>query len=114
MSIRFKKIEEKEVGPFGKSLLARYEIIHETPGLSGTRLSQELMIVFDPRIGEVGAKLTLTDLSAPSFDAALEKMAEWCDRMAIALREPREITASIPVVIKTDGSCEAEDVEGSH
>ncbi|QEL55487.1 hypothetical protein [Chromobacterium paludis] len=111
MSIKLKKIEEKQVGPFGRSLLACYEVSHETSGLDGTRLSQELIVVFDPRIGEVAAKLTLTDLNAPSFDAALEKMAEWCDRMAIALREPREISASIPVVIKTQGSCEAEDAE---
>ena len=100
MGIEFKGVEEKETGLLAKSFLVRYEVSHCTPGSDGTVLSQDLVVGFEPSAGKVVAKMTLTNLEAPDFDSALEKMASWCDRMAIALREPREIAASIPVLIK--------------
>lgn len=106
MSIKLKNVERVEVNPLQIVVKARYEIAHETPGDTGTRLTQDLDLVLDPVTGKVGAKLTLSDLEADNLDAALEKMASWCERMAIALREPREVVAHLPIIIKTQGSCE--------
>jgi hypothetical protein len=100
VGIEFKGMDEKDAGLLRKAYLVRYEVSHSTPGETGTTLTQDLVVGFSPADGKVVAKLTLAELEAPDFDSALEKMASWCDRMAIALREPRDITASIPVLIK--------------
>jgi hypothetical protein len=74
---------------------ATYEVIH-TEGYN-TKLTQELDVTICERTGKVTGAFHITELEAASVPEALAKLAVWCERMAIALREPMRITASVPV-----------------
>jgi hypothetical protein len=88
-SIHLKKVEEKYRG----CLEAKYGLKHITPGPGGTHLEQDLTLTID-RDGAT-ASITLTDCRGSSPEEAMERMANWLRRMAIAIEQRKG--ESIPV-----------------
>lgn len=76
-----------------------YTVRHNTAEYS-TALEQDLYLRINSRTGEVEGKLVIGELSVGSMPEALEKMATWCERMALALRTPMKAVASVPVFEK--------------
>lgn len=66
---------------------AHYELTHSQGGRSGTCLKLNLTV--ERTFGKVRAKFTDLQPEVPGDDAeaALDKLAEWCERAAAALRE---------------------------
>lgn len=62
-----------------------------------TTLELDLKMVMDPNTGKVKATLVFEEVEQPDFDAATEKLAVWCERMAQALRAPRQVVAHVPM-----------------
>jgi hypothetical protein len=85
----------KKVEPIGHGLLKlEYSLEHSTPGRTGTNLASPLHIMVTP--GKTTCKLVIDDCSGANTEEALERLASWCERMAIALRERPENRLSIP------------------
>jgi hypothetical protein len=73
-----------------------YNVTH-SGGRIGTILEQDLKLTVDTRTGKVAGDLHLTELSVDSIEAAREKMAVWCERMAIALRHVKRKSGDLPL-----------------
>lgn len=82
-----------------KGMRAVYEVRHNTSEFK-TTLTQDLHLTVCPATGAVTGELIIKELAAASLDEAFERLALWCERLAAALREPRKVTASIPVFEK--------------
>jgi DNA topoisomerase IA len=75
---------------------ATYDVVHDSDRFK-LKLTQNLEVTICERTGEVRGELHITELMAPSMPEALAKLAIWCERMALALREPMKVTASVPI-----------------
>lgn len=73
-----------------------YTVQHNT-GSCSTVLEQDLELNLDTLTGRVTGAMHLTDLSVDSLEAAREKMAVWCDRLAAALRSATRKPGDIPI-----------------
>lgn len=60
--------------------------VRHNVGTLPTTLEQDLTLRVNAETGRVNGELMLSELQADSVDAARLKMAEWCERMAAALR----------------------------
>lgn len=89
--LKLKKVELTEAG-----LESTYDVIHNVSHLP-TTLSQDLELVVNPETGKVHGRMVLDNLSADSLEDAIEKMAEWCDRIAAGLRQPRKVICMAPM-----------------
>ncbi|MDO8414738.1 MAG: hypothetical protein Q7S87_00855 [Agitococcus sp.] len=76
-----------------------YTLEHQD-GEGGTILREDLHLVLDPDTGAILGNMHITNLKSDSMPEALEKLARWCDRFALALREPMKATVNIPVFVK--------------
>ncbi len=75
---------------------ATYILTHQTTGPGGTSLDLDLNTVVS-REG-VTAHIDLSIPKQPSEEAALDKLAEWLERAAVALRErSKEPTLSLRI-----------------
>ncbi|MBU9200156.1 hypothetical protein KTD31_01895 [Burkholderia multivorans] len=74
----------------------KYTVGHNV-GRLPTTLEQDLDLTLDVATGKVTGALHLTDLTADSLDAAREKMAVWCERMAYALRAVQRKNHDLPI-----------------
>lgn len=79
-----------------KGIEVTYTVLHNVGHLP-TTLDQDLELVINPDTGAVSGRMVMDNLQADSLDAAREKMAEWCDRMAAALRQPMRQRCMVPV-----------------
>lgn len=79
----------------GEANLA-YTVRHNV-GRLRTTLEQTLELAVDSRTGKVTGALHLTELEADSIEAARERMAVWCDRMAAALRGAERRQGDLPL-----------------
>jgi hypothetical protein len=73
-----------------------YNIVHSV-GRLRTMLEQDLTLHVSTDTGKVTGEFHLTKLNADSVEAAREKMAVWCDRMAVALRSARRKSGDLPL-----------------
>lgn len=73
-----------------------YNVNHNVDTLR-TVLEQPLQLNVDLATGNVTGQLTLEGLEVSSIDAAREKLAEWCDRMAAALRNSARTSGDLPL-----------------
>lgn len=78
------------------AMKATYEVIHNTDQFK-TTLTQNLDVTICERTGKVTGELHIIKLEAATMPEAMAKLAIWCERMAMALREPMKVTASVPV-----------------
>lgn len=77
-----------------------YNVTHTTPGRSGTCLELDVCVSQNQRMGKTWVEVTLRpELSTLSTDDALDKLAEWAERLAIALRHRGPAT---PVAVAFD------------
>lgn len=81
---------------------ASYEVVH-SDGFK-TTLTQDLDLTICEQTGKVTGEFHITKLEAASMPEALAKLAVWCDRMAMALREPMKVTASVPIFEQVSAS----------
>lgn len=88
--------KKKEEDFVSGTVKATYEVIHNSDQFK-TSLTQNLDVTICERTGAVKGELHIIALEAPSMPEALAKLAVWCERMAMALREPMKVTASVPV-----------------
>lgn len=95
-------LDLKEVSKTTNGLRAVYTVRHNTAALP-TILEQDLHLMIDERTGAVTGKLLVEELQADNMNAAIEKLATWCERLAAALREPMKVTTSVPVFEKDSG-----------
>lgn len=86
----------KHVALTETGLASTYEVVHNV-GLLPTTLTQDIELVVNPETGKVTGRMAIEDLSADSLEDAIEKMAEWCDRLAAGLRQPRKVVCATPV-----------------
>lgn len=90
--LKFKRMATTDQG-----IALSYTVWHNV-GLLPTTLDQPLDLVLDPQTGKLTGQLVLESLTADDIDQAREKLAEWCDRMAAALRQPmRKVSADLPI-----------------
>lgn len=73
-----------------------YNLKHNV-GYLDTILEQTLDLELNPRTGKVTGVLHVTELEANSVDAARDKLAGWCDRMAAALRGAARKEGDLPL-----------------
>lgn len=73
---------------------AIYSIVHHGPQ---STLDQDLAVSIDPVSGKIKGELQISGLVANDMDEVRLKLAEWLDRLAAGLREPMQISATIPV-----------------
>ena len=74
-----------------------YCVRHNTGALR-TTLEQDMTLKVNTATGKVTGQLILADLETDSIENARFKLAEWCDRMAAALRAAvRKEGADLPV-----------------
>lgn len=79
----------------GKAALS-YNVKHNVGRLK-TTLEQTFDLELDTHTGKVTGSLHLTDLEVDSLEAAREKMATWCERMAAALRGAARKPGELPL-----------------
>lgn len=64
-----------------------YNATHTTPGRAGTCLELDVVLSQNQRMGKTWVEVTLRpELKTLNTDEALDKLAEWAERLAIALR----------------------------
>ena len=73
-----------------------YNVIHNV-GRLRTTLEQDFKLEVDLHSGKVKGALHLTDFQADNLEAAREKMAVWCDRMAAGLRAAKRKEGDLPL-----------------
>jgi hypothetical protein len=66
----------------------------------GTTLREDLRLVLDPVTGAVKGNLDIRGIAAENIQEGLENLATWCERFAIALREPMKCEVSVPIFVK--------------
>lgn len=86
----------KDSGQAKPGLALTFSVSHNVGALP-TTLECNLDMVVAPGTGKVKASLLLEDLEADSVEAAREKMALWCDRMAAALRGVERMPFEVPL-----------------
>lgn len=71
---------------------ATYELVHVTPGRQGTHLTLDVKLT--RAFGEVTAEIPdlVPKVKGESFEPALDKLAEWLERAAAAIRARGEGT----------------------
>lgn len=74
----------------------KFDVRHNV-GTLPTTLEHQMLVKVDPESSKVTASLVLDQLEAESLERARLKMAEWCDRMAAALRNVERQQAEVPV-----------------
>lgn len=73
-----------------------YEVTHSS-GLMATTLEQDFVVHVDQRTGAVTGEMHLKNMNpVGSVDEARLKMAEWLERMAIAMRTPMSMKVAVP------------------
>jgi hypothetical protein len=87
--IHLQKVEVDGKGGYS----AKYAVMHTQPGREGTVLVLPLQI--DYSNGKASCSLTVVDCTGSNPDAALERLAVWCERTALAIRERAENPESI-------------------
>lgn len=73
-----------------------YTVRHNV-GRLRTSLEQQLELRVDLSTGKVQGALHVTDLEADNIEAAREKLAVWCDRLAAALRAAERTPGDLPL-----------------
>jgi hypothetical protein len=73
-----------------------YNVRHNV-GRLRTTLEQTLVLKVDVETGKVRGVMHVTDLETDSVDAAREKLATWCERLAAALRAPQRKAGDLPL-----------------
>lgn len=77
-------------------LVITYRVEHEHAGRDGTTAFQDVVITQGLNEGAI-ARMNLADMEAqPTPAEALDKLADWLDRMAIAIRG-REVKATLDI-----------------
>lgn len=94
------------------NMSAVYEVIHNDPDYSHLTLTQNFQVQICKNTGAITGQLNITDLKAPSMTEGIEKLAIWCERMAMALREPMKVKAMVPVFEKDWDVIHAQEEEG--
>lgn len=99
-------IEIKSINHTKESTNIVYEVSHTT-GLLTTTLTQDFAVSIRKGLseGSVSASMNIANLSANSVDEARLKMAEWLERMAVAMREPMETQVVVPLFKRTADFC---------
>ncbi len=70
-----------------------YDASHSTPGRAGTCLELDISISQHQRMGKTWAEVTLRpELNTLDAGEALDKLADWAERLAIALRNRGPVT----------------------
>jgi hypothetical protein len=77
-----------------------YNVVH-SGGRTSTILEQDFKLTVDTQTGKVEGELHLTEMKVDSIEAAREKMAVWCERMAIALRRVERKSGDLPLYQRT-------------
>jgi len=70
----------------GGVVTLKYEVVHNVSSLR-TRLTLPLSLQLNLDTNKVKAALDVSSVEADSVDEALDRLANWCDRSAEALRE---------------------------
>ncbi len=89
-------LELKDMRLEGRTVSLCYNVKHNVGSLR-TTLEQTLELKVDTQTGKVGGELHLTELECDSIEAAREKMAFWCERMAAALRGAERKDGELPL-----------------
>ncbi len=70
----------------GGQIRLRYAVSHSTPGRDGTTVTADLTVnVYPDRT--VRAALDFGEITGTTQGEALDRLASWCERTAIALRD---------------------------
>tara|TARA_B100001105_G_scaffold255398_1_gene254590 strand:+ start:4332 stop:4652 length:321 start_codon:yes stop_codon:yes gene_type:complete len=74
-----------------------YSATHSTPGRSGTFLELEVCVVQNQRMGKTWVEVggMRPELNTLDTGEALDKLAEWAERLAVALRHRGPATAVV-------------------
>lgn len=94
MSVHLEKATKRESVPVFDVV---YKIRHQN---DHTTLEQDLILSIYQ--GEKGIQVTghmdMEGLNTDDIGSAMDKMAEWCERMAVELRKERVVHGVIPIV----------------
>lgn len=82
-----------------------YEAVHTRGGRNPTTLRQDIEVQQRHGRPTVSASLHITDCDAPTTEEVLDRMADWCERVAKAIRgrgEPRVAVLEYPAGWRID------------
>lgn len=78
-------------------ITSAYEIRHTTPGRDGTTLALDVVVQQDTRFGVTKVRALLDPrIEALDTEAALDKLADWAERLAVAVRHRGVVSARVP------------------
>jgi hypothetical protein len=80
------------------AITTSYAAVHVQPGGRGTHLELDLSVRQDPRFGFIQARALLEPrLEGKTTDEILDKLADWAERLAIALKHRGVGAMLVPV-----------------
>ena len=94
MSIKLKKVEKRQLVPVFDVV---YTIRHDG---EKTSLEQDLSLeIYQSDTGiSIKGHMDMKGIEVKDIESAMDKMAEWCERMSIELRKERSVDGVIPIM----------------
>lgn len=79
-----------------------YEAVHVNPGRAGTHLAQDIRLRQHRHFGRFDARIEAHAVIEPTLEAgtpeeALDKLADWAERLALAIRNRGTAANRVPV-----------------
>ena len=90
-------------------LTAAYEAAHTRPGHDGTTLRLDVVVDRHLGFGRVTARATLVPcIEGGTTEEALDKLADWAERLAIAIRHRGPASVLVPTFETPSSPAEAD------